>query len=306
MFGQTAPVEIGLSVKLPFRFVGYGDTRFTNPIDSGAANPAARVALVNAIADAHPSFISIGGDLVYNGYDPNDWNMYDEETEPWKQANIPVYPALGNHDLHGNSEVALANYFHRFPDLQGSRYYSIRAANSLMLVLDSAQDEISGPQGEWLTEKLDTLPADVGFVFVVLHHPPYTRSSDTQIFRGGGHSARHREKELAEFLESRQQQMRARIIVFAGHVHNYERFEHGGVTYFVTGGGGATPYHIPRSPDDPLHDYAVNYHYLVVEVESDSVKITMNRLEFVQGKPRWSQPDKVTIKLPSTSKAGAK
>ena len=30
--------------------------------------------------------------------------------------------------------------------------------------------------------------------------------------------------------------MRARIVVFSGHVHNYERHEHGGVTYFVDRG----------------------------------------------------------------------
>ena len=297
LLAQTAPVELGLSVKVPFRFVAYGDTRFTNPADTRAADAAARVALVNAIADAHPAFISIGGDRVYNGYNPNDWATYDRETEPWQKANIAVYPALGNHDLHGKPEVALANYFHRFPQLQGSRYYSVRAANSLMLVLDSSQNELSGPQGRWFTQKLDSLPADVSFVFVVLHHPPYTRSSDRELFRGGGHSARSKEKELAAFLESRQQQMKARIIVFSGHVHNYERFEHGGVTYFVTGGGGAHPYHVPRSPDDPLHNYEVNYHYLLVEVNGDSAKVTMNRLDLVDGKPKWTRPDEVKIKL---------
>jgi len=299
LFGQTAPVEVGLSVKAPFRFVAYGDTRFTNPADTGAADDAVRVALVNAIADAHPAFISIGGDLVYNGYDLNDWKIWDTETEPWQKLKILLYPALGNHDLHGNINTALANYFHRFPDLQGSRYYSVRGANSLMLVLDSSQDEISGPQGRWLSQKLDTLPSDVGFVFVVLHHPPYTRSSDRELLRGGGHSARHREKALAAVLEFRQQHMRARIVVFSGHVHNYERFEHGGVTYFVTGGGGAHPYHISRTADDPLRDYEVNYHYLLVEVNTDSVKITMNRLELVDRKPKWTQPDKVTVDLPA-------
>ena len=46
-------------------------------------------------------------------------------------------------------------------------------------------------------------------------------------------------------LEERQAHARARIVVFSGHVHNYERHEHGGVTYFVSGGGGAPP--IPSS-----------------------------------------------------------
>ena len=71
------------------------------------------------------------------------------------------------------------------------------------------------------------------FVFIVLHHPPYTSSSDAKTF-GGGHSARSQEQKLAKTLEARQQNLRARIVVFSGHVHNYERHEHGGVTYFVT------------------------------------------------------------------------
>jgi hypothetical protein len=46
--------------------------------------------------------------------------------------------------------------------------------------------------------------------------------------------------------------LRDRIIVFSGHVHNYERHEHGGVTYFVTGGAGAHAYPIEHARDDPF------------------------------------------------------
>ncbi len=64
-------------------------------------------------------------------------------------------------------------------------------------------------------------------------------------FWGGGHSARAREQALAKMLEERQLKTRPHFIVFSGHVHNYERYEHHGVTYIVTGGGGATPYSGP-------------------------------------------------------------
>jgi acid phosphatase type 7 len=120
-----------------------------------------------------------------------------------------------------------------FADLKNSRYYSVRAANTLILVLDSSLDESSGPQGQWLTQKLETIPADVDFVFIVLHHPPYTSSSDEKKY-GGGHSARIAEQTLAKTLETRQQNIRARFVIFAGHMHNYERHEHGGVTYFIS------------------------------------------------------------------------
>lgn len=297
------PVALNLKVSVPFHFVAYGDTRFTDPADTEASNPPARRALVQAIAETHPAFISIGGDISYNGNDANDWKVWDSETAAWRDEKIPVYPALGNHDLHGDQQVALANYFARFPELNNSRYYSVRAANTLMLVLDSSLDELSGAQGQWLTQQLDGMPGDVDFVFIVLHHPPYTSSSDDKKY-GGGHSARRPEQILAKMLESRQQGMRARIVVFSGHVHNYERHEHGGVTYFVTGGGGAHAYPIERARDDPFRDKNINYHYLLADVGPKRLKITMCRLDLVDGKTTWTRPDEVNIAAPAAIGAG--
>jgi len=296
------PVELQLQMSTPFHFVAYGDSRFHDPKDTEAANPPARQALVQAIAQANPAFISFGGDIVYNGYDKDDWRVFDTETAVWREKKIPVYPALGNHDLHGSENIALSNYFQRFPDLKNSRHYSVRAANTLVLALDSSQDETSGPQGKWLNQKLDHLPVDVDFVFIVLHHPPYTSSSDAKMY-GGGHSARPQEKELARMLEGRQQNQRARIVVFSGHVHNYERHEHGGVTYFVTGGAGAHAYPIERAKDDPFQSKEVNYHYIAVDVDRGSLKITMRRLDLTNGTAVWTEPDSVVISVPAAKAA---
>jgi Icc-related predicted phosphoesterase len=297
-------VDLQLKVSVPFRFVAYGDTRFHDPKDTEAANPPVRVALVQAIAEANPAFVCFTGDIVYNGNDADDWKTWDAETRIWRDKDIPIYPALGNHDLHGDEKVALGNYFQRFPDLKNSRYYSVRAANTLMLVLDSALDESSGPQGEWLAGKLDNIPPDADFVFLMFHHPPYTSSSDEKKY-GGGHSARPHEQALAKILEQRQAHTRARFIVFSGHVHNYERHEHGGVTYFVSGGGAAHAYPIERAPDDPFQSKEVNYHYLLVEVDHGQVKVTMNRVELNNGKAVWTQPDSVKITAASASATAA-
>ncbi|MGA9799051.1 MAG: metallophosphoesterase [Terriglobales bacterium] len=296
LFPQAQPVELHSGAATPFRFIVYGDTRFTDPANSKAASASVRQALVRAIAEADPAFVSVGGDIAYNGDDSNDWKVWDSETELWRQRRIAVYPALGNHDLHGNQTRALANYFQRFPALENNRYYSVRAANTLMLVLDSSLEETSGPQGEWLASELRGIPADVDFVFLVLHHPPYTASYNNM--PGGGHSARHPEQALARLLEERQGRTRARFVVFSGHVHNYERQAHNGVTYFVTGGGGARPYPIERTPDDPLNGNSVNYHYLLVEVDHGNLKITMRRLDLTTGAEVWSEPDSVVISLP--------
>ncbi len=285
-------------------FIAYGDTRFTDPADTNAANPEARRELVKAIASANPDFVTFGGDITYNGNDPNDWKVYDSETAIWREKHIRVYPALGNHDLHGDLKLSLANYFQRYPELEHSLYYSVSTGNVLMLTLDSALDETSGAQGDWLKSKIDSVPASMDFVVIVLHHPPYTSSSDERKF-GGGHSARPPEQALAQFLEDRQKKMRARIVVFAGHVHNYEHHEHGGVTYFVTGGGGAHAYPIERKPTDLFQSNEINYHYIDVKVEPGKMVAIMNRLELKNGVASWTQPETVTITVPAQAKAAA-
>ena len=299
---ETAPVNLQVDLKPPFRFVAYGDTRFHDPKDTDAANPPVRVALVQAIAEIDPAFICFTGDIVYNGNDGNDWKVWDRETSIWRDKKITVYPALGNHDLHGDPNVALGNYFQRFPDLKNSRYYSVRAANTLTVVLDSSLQEAGGPEGEWLLDKLDRVPLDVDFVFLMFHHPPYTSSSDAKAL-GGGHSARMTEQALAKLLEERQAHARFRIVVFSGHVHNYDRHEHGGVIYFVTGGGGAHAYPIERAADDPFQSKQINYHYLLVEVDRQRLKVTMNRLDLTSGKAVWTQPDSVQITVPAATAA---
>jgi hypothetical protein len=93
--------------------------------------------------------------------------------------------------------------------------------------------------------------------------------------------------------------------VFSGHVHNYERHEYGGVTYFVTGGGGAHAYPIERTSDEPFQSKQINYHYLLVEVDQRQMKVTMNRIDLTTGKAVWTQPDSVTIGVPKPMAAAA-
>jgi acid phosphatase type 7 len=303
---ETTVKHVALQLKVPasFHFVVYGDTRFHDSSDTGASNGAVRRALVAAIDQENPAFISISGDIVYAGQDSKDWQVWDTETAVWREHKVMLYPALGNHDLKGNLQSALGNYFARYPEIQESRFYSVQIGNSVLLVLDSSLEELSGPQGEWLRAQVSGIAPGVDFVFLVFHHPCYTSSSDEKIF-GGGHSARAKEQALAQFLEERQQHTRARFVVFNGHVHNYERQEHGGVTYFVTGGGGAHPYQIVRQPSDPYKDDGVNYHYLLAAVDHNRLTITMHKLEIKDGKEIWSEPDSVTITAPVAVPAAA-
>jgi len=47
----------------------------------------------------------------------------------------------------------------------------------------------------------------------------------------------------------------------------------------------------------------VNYHYLLVEVDRGKMKITMNRLELINGKDTWTAPDSVEITAPAAMPA---
>src|SRR5208283_6011818 len=142
---EMAENHVALELKVPptFHFVAFGDTRFHDPADTEPANPAIRQALVAAIDKQNPAFISITGDIVYNGENVKDWQVWDAETAVWREHKIPIYPAIGNHDLKGDPQSALGNYFQRFPDLKQSRFYSVRIGNIFMLVLDSALDELA-------------------------------------------------------------------------------------------------------------------------------------------------------------------
>jgi hypothetical protein len=297
-------VALEQSVPAVFHFVVYGDMRFHDPSDTVASNPPVRRALVAHIDREQPAFISLGGDIVYVGESSDDWRVWDSETAIWRQHKIPVYPSLGNHDVKGNLQTALGNYFSRFPDLHGSRFYSASIGNSLMLVLDSSLDEISGAQGEWIRGQLDRVPTSVDFVFLLFHHPVYTSSSNEKPM-GGGHSARSSEEALGHDLEARQKTAHARFIVFNSHVHNYERHEHGGVFYFVTGGGGAHAYPIQRRVDDLYKDPGINYHYLLAEVDHNRITITMNKVEIKDGKEIWTKPDSVSTAAPGALPAAA-
>jgi hypothetical protein len=47
----------------------------------------------------------------------------------------------------------------------------------------------------------------------------------------------------------------------------------------------------------------VNYHYLQVEVDRGSLKITMHRLDLTSGTAVWTEPDSVAISVPAAKDA---
>jgi len=269
----------------PFKFVVYGDLRETDPSNHEATDPVRRKALIDKIADEHPAFVGITGDLTLTGSNASDWAQWDKETKVW--SGLQLFPIIGNHDVRDDESAALANFFKRFPQLDSSRYYAAQYGNVRILGLDSDMmvDDHS-PEMQWVTDQFNNIPAATDFVLVLLHHPSYTRSNDQT-----GHAARPQEHHLGGFLEEQQKKLKARIIEIAGHVHNYERYEHGGVTYIVSGGAGATPYPIERGSDDFYKEPGPTYHYCRFTSDKGKLHMEMVKLEMKGDQPSWRVAD---------------
>jgi Calcineurin-like phosphoesterase len=247
----------------PVTVIAYGDTRFTDPSNTTATNPVVRQALVDRIAFEKPDVLLLNGDVPWHGGNPSDYAVYREETKPWRDAHLRVFPALGNHEF-SQCEVSqcLANWWAAFPKLDGLRWYSVNLGTRICLVaLDSDASLLPGsPQRQWLEKQVASLPSAVQFVLIAMHHPPV---ADIQTRFEISHNPRPNEIALRDYLRTASAASGASFVVIAGHIHNYERFLQDGVVYLVSGGGGARPYPVDRTPSDLYQrpDFP-NYHYV--------------------------------------------
>ena len=287
----------------PLVFVVYGDTRFSRR--DRTVNATARRALVERIAREDPAAVLIGGDLVSQGTDPDDYETFRTETTAWAKQKIPVFPALGNHEFRGCTDgddaPCLENWWRAFDalSLRPYRWYSVFIGPTLLaLILDSdAPLKPGSEQRQWLERQITHADPRVKFMLIVLHYPPvrdpfYPRVKD--------------EKEIERYLSKNAGSLRAQVVVIGSHVHNYERYFRNGVTYLVSGGGGARPVPAARMFGELSKlTTSVNFHYLRFTLEADRLTGTMVRFdaEDRSGNP-WSEPDHFEVRaksLPSTA-----
>ena len=282
----------------PVTVIAYGDMRFTDRSNVTATSPAARDALVARIAEENPDAILLSGDIPWHGGTVADYAQYRAETAIWHTKNLRVYPALGNHEF-SQCPVAqcLQNWWVAFPELANRRWYSAQLGNKFYLfALDSDTSLLPGSeQRKWFEAQVAALPSTVRFVLITMHHPPV---ADIQTRYEVDHNPRPNEISLRDYLSSIAPTSRARFIVAAGHIHNYERFSLDGVTYFVSGGGGAQPYMVDRTSPDLYQDTAFpNYHYIKFILEGDILKGTMFRLaDPAAATPKWEAKDTFEIR----------
>ena len=228
-----------------FHFAVLGDTR---------ANPQVHAAISQAIAATHPDLVLHTGDLVDDGSIPGLWDSFFQIEAPMLRL-APLYPTLGNHE--NNSPL----YFQSFHLPGSGSYYAFDYANARFIVLkaDSYDPSPFAPGGEqraWLEQEL--AGAQGRWIFVSFHVPLHTSFAEDPS-----------EVNLRNLLAPLFEQYHV-AIVFSGHIHSYERVLAGGVTYVVTGGGGAPLYSLDvKEPGQQAA--ALVYHYLRLDVNGNTL-----------------------------------
>jgi len=272
--GPTFRVDAGSSTS----FIAYGDQRFTDPKNVTVTDPRVRQWLVKRTAQEKPTAVVLNGDVPYSGDNKNDYAVYLAESKPWRDAGVRVFPALGNHEFHGDPRVSLQNWWDCFPELRNRRWYSAQLGPRVyMIALDSNASLLPGSdQAKWIQKQIEGMPKSVDFVLFTIHHPPV---ADIQKNLEVNHNPRPNEIAFRDYLSGVAPRLHARILVSAGHIHNYERNIVDGVVYLVAGGGGARPAYVERTPDDKYQSIVFpNYHYIKLTLEKDRMRAQMYRV----------------------------
>lgn len=219
-----------MPVSGPFTFIVVSDThaqekRFKYVADAIAAN------------ETNVLFILDGGD--YAGWDDETfWTAYFQYADDML-AKFPIFNTIGNHEYHnyGHAEgppTAADEYRWAFDvPPQGSLNHSFDCSNIRFVVLNSPDPNnangddphtslaLAESQAPWLEDQLNNTMAGT---FTIHHHPiwdygrttidPHLRPWET-LYHLYGVSAN-----------------------FAGHTHNYQRYDVRGIPYFVVGNAG--------------------------------------------------------------------
>jgi hypothetical protein len=242
--GTTPDYYFSTSVRPhePFVFAAYGDTRTNHDIHT---------AVLNLIQRHHPLFAINTGDLVSSSTEAN-WNMYFTIlcNNTTIGQTLPIYSSIGNHE---NNSPAYFQYLHlpHNNSENSQSYYSFEYGSAHFIALNSTINYEPGtPQYNWFVKDLESA-ATAKFRFVFLHHPVYSSYP---------HGSTEKVQEyLLPLFEQYNVQM-----VFSGHDHAYERTKPmNGVTYVVTGGGGA-PLYDSQSDNNWTAYKEKAYHYLLI------------------------------------------
>lgn len=257
--------------------------------------------LATADPTVRPVFFYHLGDVVYFYGQASEY--YSQFYDPYLHYNAPILAIPGNHDgdVIDASAPSLAAFVENFcatePHLSSEAGDSGRdtmTQPNVYWTLDTPFVTFIGlytnvPEGgwmdnnqiAWLQSELTGAPLDKA-VIVSMHHPIY--SADTY------HSGSTYMHNILD--QAIQNSGRVPDAVFAGHVHNYQRYTRTlngrALPYIVAGAGGyynlhtmqqvqgaliKTPYPLPDKAGVVLESYCDDHHgYLLLEVDSQTLK----------------------------------
>lgn len=227
--------------------------------DMGSGGPTQR-AVGDRLNAWDPDLVLAAGDIVYPGGEASRFGpAYFAPYAAWLGRRC-VFPVLGNHDVRTANGAPYLEAF-ELPDEAGTeRYYAFDAGPARFWMLDSTQPlEPGSPQWRWLTADVAAHPAPRAR-FACFHHP---------VFSSGLHGSTPALRPLRAFFAAKRF-----AAVFSGHDHHFERSEplEGGVTYFVSGGGGATTY--PPRNGMPGSAVAISaFHFLGVSLSGSELAV---------------------------------
>lgn len=240
-FYFTTPPQVGPDVPYTFGVMGdLGQTHISNQtLEHYIANPKCQAVLFVgdlSYADDHPNHDNVKWDT---------WGRFVEKSaayQPWiwtaGNHEIDYAPNLGEH-------TPFKPYMHRYHTpyhASGSTsplWYSIKRASAYIIVLSSysAYGKYT-PQYKWLEEELPKVNrAETPWLIVLLHSPWYN-SNGYHYMEG---------ESMRVMFESWFVQYKVDL-VFAGHVHAYERTERVSNIHYNITNGLCTPVRDPSAP----------------------------------------------------------
>jgi 3',5'-cyclic AMP phosphodiesterase CpdA len=193
---------------------------------------------INGLASKSPDVVIHGGDLVYQSHMYYTWVEFSRDMAALTHQ-APLMPIIGNHEFESmNEELEMFDRLYSGQgDSHGRRYFAFTIGCLRFIGIDSESarqgDSASvSAQNSWLEAELAAADADpeITIIAVGMHRPMFTLSH-YWVSNSADRDLRH-----ALFVKY------GVSLVYAGHMHGYERFEADGVTYIVDGGGGAFLY----------------------------------------------------------------
>jgi UDP-2,3-diacylglucosamine pyrophosphatase LpxH len=274
-----------------FTFIAAGDNRPANDI---LPQPEVFIDLLGYIEKSNPSFFVSTGDII-NGNTDNQEIIKRQFLDYLNAAEVLScinFIAPGNHDVANNTSkkyfLELINkQVFRQSELQDiqilevestkadtiegndsnqvdniSFYYCFEFKDTYFVVLNGYEKgywgTIKAEQLLWLEKLLEILIDKKVFIFI--HPPVYSFLNPDCITDGSIHVA-FSSKKNQDYIRELFKKFKVDG-VFSGHEHMYNKHDHDGTEYIITGCSGAYPY--------TSEDEGGFYHFLKIEVKSDS------------------------------------